>query len=43
MVKRLDRRSIEAEYLVPEEINFVETPAVRDVDNNRVNWWLLKD
>ena len=34
----LDIRSIEAEYLVPEEINFVETPAVMDVEERLLLW-----
>jgi len=34
----LDMRSIEAEYLVPEEINFVETPAVRDIEERLLLW-----
>jgi gas vesicle protein GvpN len=35
----LDIKSIEAEYLVPEAINFVETPAVRDIEE-RVRLWI---
>ncbi|MDI6810922.1 MAG: gas vesicle protein GvpN [archaeon] len=34
----LDIKSIEAEYLVPEEINFVETPAVRDIEERVLLW-----
>lgn len=34
----LDMKSVEAKYLVPEEINFVETPAVRDVEERVLLW-----
>jgi len=34
----LDIKSIEAEYLVPEETNFVETPAVRDIEERLLLW-----
>ena len=34
----LDLRSVEAEYLVPEEINFVETPAVRGIEERVLLW-----
>ena len=34
----LDIKSIEAEYLVPEERNFVETPAVRDIEERLLLW-----
>ena len=34
----LDLRSVEAEYLVPEEINFVETPAVRELEERILLW-----
>jgi gas vesicle protein GvpN len=34
----LDLRSVEAEYLVPEKINFVETPAVREIEERVLLW-----
>ncbi len=34
----LDIKSIEAEYLVPEEMNFVETPAVREIKERLLLW-----
>ena len=34
----LDLRSVEAKYLVPEEINFVETPAVREIEERVLLW-----
>lgn len=37
-VQELDINRIEAEHLVPEAINFVETPAVRDIEERVLVW-----
>lgn len=34
----VDRKTIETKFLVPEVINFVETPAVREVEENVLLW-----